>query len=659
MLMAALLWSAVPFIAMAQGSVGQSGPVVPGDAAVWVQNGYVMDGGPASGGKQGIGLGQFLMQSRSANTAPSQANGFGLGPFQANGNGQYNSHACDYAGSPQSSAGSYYLCWDPDTVANGVAGGVLAYGSIGVAPPLPFQICTNGICLQLPFTGSGSGNVVGVPPTTIGQIACFENTIATLIGGCSGGNVPGPWQVNTTNGSSAPQWTSFLNLPNSPSFSVSPTGNPTGGSLLQTFATISGQATTATASNREFLWNCGLTSTLGAGVANSNGDKVCIYSGVQGNSGTGNIWAGNFLTTQAAGSGSYDATGIEIDLNNFNAGRGGSDGPAGYPTVVAQALSLGGASDSNAYVNTSVVSMVSLGGASGTQPLFAHGLVCSGFYTFNCIVDYANSPTYEAIFGAHTYGIDFYQAGLSGGAIRLATNTTGGILGRNAGNTADTKLLRFDGTNAYLCETNCSGVFDGGSIVPLTTNTLNLGSPTAQWANLYVDTLQASVSAFVNGNAVATGSGSIGQCALWIATSVLSNTPCANLTPDGTTIVTVGANLVAVAGPSTQSVTANTSSTTVTPGVIAQANVALSSSTTISIANGTTDSQLLKLCLVQDATGSRTVAFDSSVLFGTTIPSFTASTAAHATDYAGFEWSAGVGKWVFLAYALGFAASGC
>jgi hypothetical protein len=184
---AALFMGAVSCVgALAQGSVGQAGPVIVGDGACWVQNGYIMDCGTAAGGGPGVGLGQFLEQTRSRSQAPAQNNGFGQGPFQNVGPGIFGTNSCDYAGSPQSPAGSYYLCWDPDTVAGGTAGGVLAYGTVGVAPPLPFQICVNGQCLQIPFTGQGGGNVVGLSPSVVNQGVCFQNTIGTLIGTCAG-----------------------------------------------------------------------------------------------------------------------------------------------------------------------------------------------------------------------------------------------------------------------------------------------------------------------------------------------------------------------------------------------------------------------------------------------------------------------------------------
>ncbi len=662
-------FACAPMAADAQGAMQQVTPVAPGHAPIAVQNGLFADGGAALGGPINTGLSEIGIQSRQNGQAPSAANGFGYGPFQNSGTGQYNSHDCMYAGSPQSSGGSYYLCLDPDTTANGTSGGVLSYGSIGVAPLLPFQICTNGRCLQIPFSGSGSGNVVGVPSTVIGAPACFGNTIATLIGACDPSTAGGPavaavlptvldapvcwdntlgtllitcpgsgtagnWEVNTTNGSGQASFTAFLNLPQSPSFSTSPTGNPTGGGILATLSTVDIQAAAESVSNREFLVNLGLTSNTGSGASGANGDKVTLYSAFVGSAGTGNGWATNFLSSRTTGSGSYDLQTEECDQNNFGVDTGGSDGPTGLPAFVSYCITASGVSDANGYTNTAGIAIISDGGVSGTVPLDAHGLIFTGYYKFNDMADYSISPTGWVMYGSHTYGIDEMSATLAGAALRIGANSTSGIVGRDSAGTADAQLLTWNGNNELICQTNCALVNSN--------------------AQIQAPTFTASVGMTIASLPVPTGSGAANTCALWTTSGNLGTTACAASTADGTTIVNVGGILTAVSGPSTMNVSASSSTTTITPGIIAQANVALTSSTTITMANGTTDGQLFKLRLAQDATGGRTVAFNSSVMFGTTVASFTASTAANTVDYVGMEWDATLGKWVFLAYALGF-----
>jgi hypothetical protein len=635
-LLAALIYS--PLLdatsALAQGAVGQVGPIVPGDPACWIQNGYVMDCGPASGGNQGLGIDQLLIQSRGGSTAPSMANGFGLGPFQNNGSGQFGSHFCDYAGSPQSQAGSYFLCFDPDTTANGISGGTISYGNIGVAPQLPLQICANGACVQFPFAGSGTGNVVsGSGTSVINQPVCFGNTTLTLIIACpgtgGGGGAPAANTVNTANASGVASFTKFLNLPQNPTLLATGTGL-TGNQLSTLFV----QGTTASATTPEFLASFGLTSNTGA---SGTIQKETLFTAMNATTGTGPVSAIVSQTTQGAGSGSYNADNLFSNLNNFDMDKGGADGPAGLNGInninEAVSLTISGSNDINLFQNTAGIGIHSFG-FSTNSGLYAHGLFTDGFYKFNAIADYSGSPTYQAIFGSHTYGLDFMQANISGGAVRLGSNNSSGIVGRNAAGTADAQLLTWTGTNEQICQINCSLV---------TSN-----------AQVLAPSFVASVGMTIQSRPVPTGSGATNSCAIWTTSSNLGVTACGGLPPDGSTVVNNGGVLTAASGPSAQSITANTTTTTVSPGFTSQTNVLLTSNTTISILPGGTDSQLIKLRLAQDATGGRLVTFDSSVEFGTSVPSFTASTAANLVDFVGFEWDAGRGKWLVLAFAQGF-----
>jgi hypothetical protein len=76
---------------------------------------------------------------------------------------------------------------------------------------------------------------------------------------------------------------------------VSPTGNPTGGPLLTTYAPFSLQTSTIMPSNREFIVNIGMTSDMGFGSTNGNGDKVGLYVGAVAGTNSSDLWAVNFL----------------------------------------------------------------------------------------------------------------------------------------------------------------------------------------------------------------------------------------------------------------------------------------------------------------------------------------------------------------------------
>ena len=145
-----------------------------------------------------------------------------------------------------------------------------------------------------------------------------------------------------SNPGQAPTYKS-LNLLNGQILSVSPTGNPTGGSLLTTYSSLNVTGTTTKDGNREYLAHFGLTSTKGSGATNNNQDKVAIYGGIVGENGTGDIWAFNTVTTMKASSGTYDAQGYELDFNNNNAHRGDADGGTGLASPIAYGLTVTGA----------------------------------------------------------------------------------------------------------------------------------------------------------------------------------------------------------------------------------------------------------------------------------------------------------------------------
>eukprot|EP00039_Didymoeca_costata_P021103 m.343430 g.343430 ORF g.343430 m.343430 type:complete len:373 (+) comp22812_c0_seq1:39-1157(+) len=121
--------------------------------------------------------------------------------------------------------------------------------------------------------------------------------------------------------------------------STSPIGN---GFATNTSFSIHG--VTGQQNNREFVVNLGLTSNMGTTAKSTPyRDKVCLYTGVVAENGTGDVWSINPLLTQAPNSGSYDAQGIELDFNNNNANRGETDAGGGLAPPVSYGLSVTGA----------------------------------------------------------------------------------------------------------------------------------------------------------------------------------------------------------------------------------------------------------------------------------------------------------------------------
>ena len=101
-------------------------------------------------------------------------------------------------------------------------------------------------------------------------------------------------------------------------------------------------------------------------------------------------------------------------------------------------------------------------------------------------------------------------------------------------------------------------------------------------------------------------------------------------------------------------ITISGSTQTLTPGVATgKYKLTLEADVTFTMSGGT-DGMVVLLELIQDATGSRTVAFDSSVVFGTDITSFTATTTASLVDYVLLQYSGALSKWCFMSYVRGF-----
>ena len=186
---AVLLWSGA---ALAQNAVLQGGPMAPGHAPMYIQNGgsqpIIQDSGSAAGGPPGVGLSEELTVTRSpTNTYPS-AN---------SGNGPLFTHKCMYDAPITNPTGYHYLCFDPDAQ----GGALIATGAGGGATPQPLYVNVNGVLT--PIGGSSSSIIVG--STTIGSGVngqlLYDNS--GVLGGLSPGTGVATalgYAVNTTGG---------------------------------------------------------------------------------------------------------------------------------------------------------------------------------------------------------------------------------------------------------------------------------------------------------------------------------------------------------------------------------------------------------------------------------------------------------------------------
>jgi hypothetical protein len=99
-------------------------------------------------------------------------------------------------------------------------------------------------------------------------------------------------------------------------------------------------------------------------------------------------------------------------------------------------------------------------------------------------------------------------------------------------------------------------------------------------------------------------------------------------------------------------VAATTGTTAIAPAAANSVVVAMSANTTLTIGTGYAG-QMLRVEIKQDATGSRIVTLGTGIVFGTDLPSYTASTAANARDLLQFINSGGT-TWMLAAVSHGF-----
>jgi hypothetical protein len=157
--------------AFGQSALLQGGPFTPGRAPMYVGQGFsqpiVQDSGPAAGGGPGVGLSELGLTVRGTGTPPYANAGSGFG----------GSNFCDYDAPTTNSTGYHFFCISP----NAQGGGFMAYGAAGGATAEPFQFSINGVIYQFPFSTTG---VVGPSSSTIGHVACWNNTAGTLLADC-------------------------------------------------------------------------------------------------------------------------------------------------------------------------------------------------------------------------------------------------------------------------------------------------------------------------------------------------------------------------------------------------------------------------------------------------------------------------------------------
>ena len=293
---------------------------------------------------------------------------------------------------------------------------------------------------------------------------------STLLSPSTNGGVL--WDNNGVLGDSTNIALSSLALSSDSGLNFSPTGNSTNSdgpnNPATTYGALNVQATTALPSNREFLIDCGLTSTLGYSggvlVGNGNGDKACGYFGIEGKANSGNIWSINTMLFLDAGSnGLYSAQGIELDVNNYRGDIGsgiGLAGLAGPPYVYGMVIS-GYNTNNYGVMGAYAVS------CSCTSPIFHRGFVITGPVVSDAGFQDLSSATISLdIRGAHSYGID--ETGDTT-AVALRLKNSQYITEKNVAGTSDLRILAVDASNRLQLGQDVASI---AIDVPITVNTI-------------------------------------------------------------------------------------------------------------------------------------------------------------------------------------------
>jgi Chaperone of endosialidase len=263
---------------------------------------------------------------------------------------------------------------------------------------------------------------------------------------------------------------------------VTPTGNPT----PPTLSSLSCQADAVSATAREFLVNIGFTSAEGSG-STPDADKVALYAGIVGNSGTADIWAFNPLATLSPDSGSYTAYGIELDFNNLNADMGSADGDAGMAAPVAIGLAVSGAGN---HLSNAAISIV------GDGVIWNRGIVIPNPGTGGAIAqasfqDLGSATISLDLRGPNVVAVDTSKN--TGVPLRIPNNNP--IVALNAAGTGNVPIASVDiDDNIELGSPASSFIVANAHVIPALDNTSFLGFPTNRWAEIFAvnGTIQTS-----------------------------------------------------------------------------------------------------------------------------------------------------------------------
>lgn len=267
---------------------------------------------------------------------------------------------------------------------------------------------------------------------------------------------------------------------------------------------------------------CGATAVGTSTPASTGSDKVCIYSGMVMGPLTRNGFSINtLLEVQSGWSASITggAWNYELDINNFDANFGATQGVAGLAPPFTYGLNITGIGSGypNLFINTSAISIGSLGarawyrgisfGDSALSDPIVYCAVCDYSYAANTVeIDAGSTSRTGAIVnvlsGHFDAGLNLKNAVFGSASLILPTGLPGQIVWVNGSGTADTAIVRNGAAVVQL----------GGDVVAPGTYQLGVNNVLGGTSN----TSAAAVDFRING-ARGTGTGAGGNIVFQVA----------------------------------------------------------------------------------------------------------------------------------------------
>ncbi len=311
------------------------------------------------------------------------------------------------------------------------------------------------------ISAPGTTCAQSVPTPLANQTVCFDATTDTFFYWSGSG-----WVATTSGGTGTvtgtgtsthvAYWNGATGIAGDASYLFGPTFGLTVAPTANTASTFSGlslQQTTKATSTRQFLLNLGVAATQGTA------DVVGLYVGVNKTGGTADVWSLNSVLTQASGSGTNNAQGYEVDVNNLDDHRGDADAGTGLSSPVTYGLSLSGAS---VFRKTAALLISENAGMWNRGIVIANNSISATGSSFQ---DLSNPAKSIDIRGTPTYGVYQDQPAtknlLAGGVIpgpsTIGNLPAAGTVGRVIYTTDDTALKCDNGASWVVCNASVGG----------------------------------------------------------------------------------------------------------------------------------------------------------------------------------------------------------